>query len=212
MTTETWILYLTVSMVAVMTPGPAVFFIMTNALSYGWRKSVYAAFGNILGLLTVGAIAMVGLGAVLKNSSLVFELIKYVGAFYLIYLGVKLMRQNRKNEGDVLSSFVLETHLSPIKMFVQAYLIALSNPKAIVFMTALFPQFINVNGPLLPQFSMMIMAFMALSFVFLMIYAFVIAQARGWLLQANRMQRVNQTTGAVFIGLGVIMASGGSSK
>jgi threonine/homoserine/homoserine lactone efflux protein len=71
--------------IATATPGPAVLFITTNALLYGWRKTAFAALGNIVGLFLLGILAITGLGAILKSSIIVYSFIKFLGAIYLIY-------------------------------------------------------------------------------------------------------------------------------
>jgi len=77
MTAQLWIMYLTFVFAATATPGPAVLFITTNSLLYGWKKTIFAALGNIIGLFCLGVIAITGLGAILKMSALVYSIIKY---------------------------------------------------------------------------------------------------------------------------------------
>ena len=88
MTLQSWLMYLALVFVATSTPGPAVLFIMTNATLHGWRKAVFAALGNIAGLLCLGIIAVTGLGTILNTSEIIFNMIKYMGAAYLIYLEI----------------------------------------------------------------------------------------------------------------------------
>ena len=85
MTIQSWLMYLTLVIVATSTPGPAVLFIVTNSTIHGCRKSVFAALGNIVGLFCLGVIAVTGLGSILKASEIVFDIVKYGGASYLIY-------------------------------------------------------------------------------------------------------------------------------
>ena len=93
MTTQSWLMYLTLVFVATATPGPVVLFIVTNSTIYGWKKASFAALGNIVGLFCLGLIAVTGLGTILKASEIIFNLIKYIGAIYLVYIGLKLMLQ-----------------------------------------------------------------------------------------------------------------------
>ena len=140
-------MYLTLVIVATATPGPAVLFIMTNSALHGWKKAAFAAFGNILGLFCLGIIAIAGLGTILKTSEIIFNIIKYAGAVYLIYLGLKMILQKNLDFSAIDNHLVL-TDVSSKKIFFQAFGVAMSNPKAIVFLTALFPQFINTNEAL----------------------------------------------------------------
>jgi threonine/homoserine/homoserine lactone efflux protein len=83
----------------------------------------------------------------------------------------------------------------------------MSNPKAIVFLTALFPQFINIDRALIPQFAILITTLMVLSFTFLMSYAFLAHNTRVWLTKPNRIKAVNRASGSIFIGFGALLAA-----
>ncbi len=92
-------------------------------------------------------------------------------------------------------------------VFFQAFGVAMSNPKAIVFLTALFPQFVNINEALIPQFSVLIATLMIFSFSFLMFYALLAHNVKTWLSKPNRIKAVNRTSGSIFIGFGVLLAT-----
>jgi threonine/homoserine/homoserine lactone efflux protein len=210
MTTQAWLMYLALVIVATATPGPAVLFITTNSALHGVRKAVFAALGNIVGLFCLGGIAVTGLGTILQASELVFNVVRYAGAVYLIYLGLKLVfrqnaeliaSENRSIAGDISSR----------KIFFQALAVALSNPKAIVFLTALFPQFIDVNESLPTQFCLLIATLMFFSFAFLMLYAFLAQKAKKWLKKTAGMNGLSKTSGAIFIAFGVLLATSSHS-
>jgi len=99
------------------------------------------------------------------------------------------------------------TDVSAHKIFFQALGVALSNPKAIVFLTALFPQFVNTNEALIPQFSMLIATLMIFSFTFLMSYALLAHKVKAWLINTSRIKAFNRTSGSIFVGLGVLLAT-----
>ncbi len=206
MTIQSWLMYLALVFVATSTPGPAVLFIMTNTTLHGWRKAVFAALGNIAGLLCLGIIAVTGLGTILNTSEIIFNMIKYMGAAYLIYLGIKLLVQ-KNTDLMTINNQLISKNISSNKLFFQALGVALSNPKAIVFLTALFPQFINTNQTLLPQFSMLIVTLMIFSFSFLMFYALLAHKAKVWLSKPNRIKAFNRTSGSIFVGIGVFLAT-----
>jgi len=206
MTIQSWLMYLALVFVATSTPGPAVLFIMTNTTLHGWRKAVFAALGNIAGLLCLGIIAITGLGTILNTSEIIFNMIKYMGAAYLIYLGIKLLVQ-KNTDLMTIKNQLISRDISSNKLFFQALGVALSNPKAIVFLTALFPQFINTNQTLLPQFSMLIATLMFFSFSFLMFYALLAHKAKVWLAKPNRIKAFNRTSGSIFVGIGVFLAT-----
>ncbi len=206
MSLESWILYLILVVAACATPGPAVLFAISNSTLYGWKKALYAASGNIVGLFCLGIVAVLGLGTLLSTSTAFFNVIKYAGAAYLFYLGLKLILQ--KSEGvAALQDKNISTTVSSRKVFFQAFGVAISNPKAIVFLTALFPQFLNVEEALLPQFSILIATLMFFSFLFLMGYAMLAERTKGWLGNSTRMTTFNRATGSVFVGFGVLLAA-----
>lgn len=206
MTIQSWLMYLTLVLVATATPGPAVLFIMTNASLHGWRKAVFAALGNIVGLFTLGIIAVTGLGTILKTSEVIFNLVKYAGAAYLVYLGMRMIFQ----EGLDFSKFERQAAgriTSGRKIFFQALGVAVSNPKAIIFLTALFPQFISIDRALVPQFTMLIATLMSFSFFFLMSYALLAHSAKTWLTGPGRIKVVNRASGSIFVGFGILLAA-----
>lgn len=206
MTIQLWLMYLTLVFVATATPGPAVLFIMTNSTLHGWKKSSFAALGNICGLLCLGVMSVAGVGTVLKTSELLFNIIKYAGAAYLVYIGVKLLIQ--KNwDFSTTPNRVVSKKVSGRQIFLQAFGVAVSNPKAIVFLTALFPQFVDINAPLVPQFATLIVTLMSFSFSFLMFYALLAHKARTWLLKPLRAKAVARTSGSIFIGFGILLAA-----
>ena len=93
------------------------------------------------------------------------------------------------------------------RIFFQAFIVAVSNPKAIVFLTALFPQFIRIDRALVPQFSALILTLMGFSFFFLMSYALLAHQAKNWLAQPSRRKWMNRASGSLFVGFGLLMAA-----
>lgn len=206
MTTQAWLIYLSLVLVATATPGPAVLFIVTHSTMHGWRKAIFAALGNIAGLLCLGIIAVTGLGTILQTSEVIFRVIKYAGAIYLIYLGIKLFFQQEVGL-TAINRQGAHTDMSVLKLFLQALGVAISNPKAIVFLTALFPQFIDINNPLIPQFSILIAVLMLFSFTFLMSYALLAHKIKTWLGKPSRVKPFYRTSGSVFVGFGLLLAT-----
>lgn len=203
---HTWVMYLICVLVATATPGPAVLYIMTNTTLYGWNKAFFAALGNIFGLLMLGVVAVAGLGALLTTSTLIFDLVKYAGAAYLVYLGVRLIQQKEFSLQGMTDRSDLIGAKSNRKVFVQACTVAISNPKAIVFLTALFPQFLDVELALAPQFTILIATLMFFSFFALMAYAVLAYKAKSWLMTPSRMNRFERVSGSIFVGFGVMLA------
>lgn len=212
MSLESWVLYLCFVFIATATPGPAVFFIMTKSGLYGWKKASFSALGNICGLFVLGLVAVTGLGAVLRASEILFDLVRYAGAAYLIYLGMVQFFQNTNHEPVPIekenqkgNAVILD--IASLKIFIQAFGVAVSNPKAIVFLTALFPQFIVTDQALIPQFLGLVTTLMIFSFSFLMFYALLAHKAKNWLATPARVKWFSRISGSAFIGFGVLMAA-----
>jgi homoserine/homoserine lactone efflux protein len=206
MSIESWIIYLALVTAATATPGPAVLFIITNSLLHGWKKATYAALGNIIGLFCLGIIAITGLGTILNTSVAFFNILKYAGSAYLVYLGLKLIFQKNYSLAPIKDQ-VISTDRSSQKLFFQAFVVAISNPKAIVFLTALFPQFISVEETLIPQFSILIATLMSFSFFFLMSYALLAQRNKSWLNKFESTKNFNRASGSIFIGFGLLLAT-----
>ncbi|WP_163338175.1 LysE family translocator [Desulfopila sp. IMCC35008] len=206
MTCQSWLIYMVLVLVATATPGPAVFYVMTTSVFHGWKKALYAAAGNITGLLCLGVLAVTGLGAIIQTSQTAFTVIKYVGAAYLVYLGIRLFRTKSTHEPEEYNKGCTAS-FSAVRTFIHAYGVAMSNPKAIIFLTALFPQFIDTASPVVPQFSILISTLMVMSFLFLMTYAALTHNARNLLTNPGRMEYFNRATGSVFIGFGLLLAT-----
>lgn len=209
MTVESWIIYLALVTAATATPGPAILFIITNSTLYGWKRAAWSALGNIMGLFCLGVIAITGLGTILNTSLVFFNILKYAGAAYLIYLGIKIIFQKGVDFSSI-NTPARSTDISSQKIFLQALGVAISNPKAIVFLTALFPQFINVEQTLVPQFSILIITLMSFSFFFLMVYAFGAQRMKIWLNRSDRITLFSRTSGSIFIGFGLLLATASS--
>jgi len=194
-----YLLFCASALVAVFTPGPAVMLALQNSTLYGWRRTVLSSLGNISGLLVLTTASAAGLGAILRTSTMLFLLLKLVGAGYLIYLGFK---QWRAAGAPALGIKVQVETRSRLSLYREGMLLALSNPKAILFITALFPQFIVHDRPLLPQLIMLTLTFMLLSFSALMTYAITGALAGAGFVDAMRSRGFRRTTGSLFVLMG----------
>jgi threonine/homoserine/homoserine lactone efflux protein len=199
---STWIIYVAVAMAAIICPGPAVFLAISNSVAFGWRRVSYSSLGNIMGLLVVSTLAMVGLGALMKTSATVFTAVKLVGAGYLIYLGLKQWR-SRTSLFTRTADPAANGDRSNRQILLQGMLVALTNPKAILFFTALFPQFLRSDQALVPQFVILTSTFMAFSFLTLMVYGMLAHAVRTWFADEHRAAWFNRVTGGVFFSLGL---------
>lgn len=201
MSLTTWLLFLAVAAISILSPGPAFLVAIRNGMSSGVRRVAVSSLGNIVGLFVVAGTAVLGLGVVLETSEWLFTALKFFGAGYLIYLGI---RQWRSRESLAMADITAPAR-SVTYVFGEGLLVALSNPKAILFFTALFPQFLDTGVPLWPQFTIMVGTFMALSFCTLVIYGGLARRIAGLFGSARRVRWLNRIVGSAFIGLGVAL-------
>lgn len=201
----TLLAYSAVAWLAILSPGPAVLLALRNGVTLGVRSVIWSSLGNVTGVFGVSAGAMLGLGVLLKSSALLFGAVKLLGALYLFYIGIRHLF----GRSSVISAPTaqLEGGEAPgrWRLYREAILLAVSNPKAILFFTALFPQFINAEAPILPQFFLLTLIFMLLSFTTLVCYAVLAARARSLLSQPRFASWVNRIVGSVFISFGAAL-------
>lgn len=201
---QQWLLFVSIASVATFTPGPAVLLVTTHSVAYGWKYSIFTILGNVTGLFFMSALSILGLGVLILSSAFAFTVVKTLGAIYLIYLGVKLWRNGLTTITPNASERRELTKRS--KGYFQGIAIALSNPKAIAFTTALFPQFISQELSLAFQFSLLVCTFMLLSFSGLLCYSLAAVRAKSRLtFGANRY--INKLFGGLFIGSGGALLS-----
>ena len=197
-----YLAFLLIAVVATASPGPAVLLAVTNAVTHGIRPTVIAILGNVLGVILLAAITSAGLGALMQTSELVFQFVKWVGGIYLIYLGVRLWTMQ---VAPFPASGAARKSPTQRQLFRQAFIVAVTNPKAIAFITALFPQFIEPTALMAPQFALLAGTFGLLSFLFLLGYALLASRSSRWFLQSQLRQRFNRVSGGLFVGLGSLL-------
>ncbi len=202
---NTWLLFSSIALIATITPGPAVLLISSQSFNHGPLGAIYGILGNITGLFIMSLCSILGLSAIVLYSTTIFYTIKFIGALYLIYLGVKLWKT-----GFTFPQTTIDSHATRprfFKLYGQGLFVALSNPKAIAFTTALFPQFINHSQPLVLQFSLLIVTFMFFSFSCLFGYALISSSAKTRAKQSPVSLYMGKIFGAAFIGSGLLLAS-----
>ncbi len=208
MTLSTYLLYLAAVALLVLTPGPTMLMSMTNAIAHGAPRAMASASGSITAALGMILLSSLGLGAVLAASDTAFWILKLAGGAYLIYLGIKTFRSS-------VSSFDLPTasmragssmrKLSMRKLYLQGLLVGASNPKALLFFAAFFPQFVDASQPWAPQFAILALTFVAFEFTTLGVCTLFAARIAPWLRQAGRARVFNRVSGSLFAGMGVLL-------
>jgi threonine/homoserine/homoserine lactone efflux protein len=201
---HTLLAFTAVAAVAIVSPGPATLLALRNSMAYGPRTAMWSSLGNVCGLFCLSAAAMLGLGVLLQSSAVLFGVVKLLGAGYLFYVGVRQLT----GRGAALAVSTAEN--SPVpppprRLFFEAVLTASTNPKPILFFTALFPQFLDAQAPLAPQFFVLTGLFMALSFLSLLAYSLLASRARGLLMRPQFSLWVNRAVGAIFVAFGAAL-------
>ncbi len=197
--------FLLASFVLAVTPGPGVLYIVTRSLVQGRRSGLVSVAGVALGNLGNAFAASVGLAALFAVSSLAFSIVKYVGALYLVFLGVQMLRSS-----PVENSSSISTGASLTRVFRDGFVVALLNPKTTLFFAAFLPQFLSPDAP--PMFQSMALGslFVAIAAVTDSAYALA-AGAVAPKLRGSVVRGIGRRLGGgMFIGLGVFTALAGS--
>lgn len=164
MTVETWITYLAMVVIIMITPGPSQLLMLSNSMSNGFRRSLATAAGDLSANLLQMAAASLGLASLIHSSSEFFVAVKWAGVAYLIYLGLRSFKKTDKESGSLRSRKSLHS------LYWQGFMTSAANPKTIVFFAALFPQFISLSEPLFPQFLILSTTYLAMDGLFLAFY------------------------------------------
>lgn len=197
--------FLIASFVLAVTPGPAVFYIVTRSLMQGRRFGLASVAGVALGNLGNAIGASVGLATLFAVSSLAFSVVKYAGAAYLIYMGVKALRA-RPDTGSA-SAPTLAKATSAKRIFRDGFIVALLNPKTAIFFAAFLPQFMSPNGSPMLQAMTLGALFVAIAGTTDTIYATTASALAPMLTRAKGARSFGRyLTGSAFIGLGVLTA------
>lgn len=207
MQTQTLIAFTTIASLSILSPGPAILLSLKNSASYGARSVAYSALGNVIGVFCLSSLAFLGLGALLNSSALLFTIVKVVGAMYLFYVGAKQLFGHGAPLAQAEQDESVAGQPAFGKLFGEAFLTAATNPKALMFFTALFPHFICTNEALAPQFFTLMAIFMGLSYLVHLLYAQLAARALHVLVKPRFVKWVNRVIGTAFISFGAIMLS-----
>jgi threonine/homoserine/homoserine lactone efflux protein len=195
MSFSTWLLYVAAVFVLTVTPGPTVLMCVSTSINLGPRKALVATLGSTTAIVGIMALSALGLGAALAASENLFTALKWLGAAYLVYLGVTSLMSKTTEiavTGDVKPT-------SNLNLLTRGLLVGASNPKALLFFGALFPQFINPGAPQWPQFLLLGATFVFFEALWLTVYALSAAKAKHWLQQPRRATLFNRATGIVFL-------------
>lgn len=203
MTAETWIAFTVAAMVVLIIPGPTIIFVVSQAVAHGRRAVIPLAVGVTLGDLTAMTFSLLGLGAVLTASAALFSTLKWLGAAYLVYLGVKLWR-SKTTIADIQSEAAGTSSRSLLK---SAFIVTALNPKSISFFVAFLPQFVNPAHAALPQLIVLGGTFLLLGTLNASLYALFAGNLREILRSPRAHRRLHRCGGSALIGTGIFTAA-----
>jgi threonine/homoserine/homoserine lactone efflux protein len=207
MSSETWFTFVAASTALVIVPGPTVLLVVSYALGQGWRAAFPMAVGVALGDFTAMTLSLLGIGTLLMASATIFMVVKWIGAAYLVYLGIKLFRS-----GGSLDAEPRTAAASGLRMLTHAWFVTTSNPKGLLFFVAFLPQFIDANASILSQVLILESTFVVLAFANTLTYAALASRARHWVKDERIIKSVNQAGGAILVSAGIATAAVWSSN
>ncbi|MCC4260694.1 LysE family transporter [Pseudomonas aestusnigri] len=195
MSIETWLAFFVACWIISLSPGAGAIASMSSGLNYGFARGYWTALGLQLGLVVQIAVVAAGVGAVLAASALAFTLIKWFGVLYLLYLAWRQWRAPNMQVDETQAPRALG---QPLALMFRGLLINVSNPKAVVFMLAVLPQFLDVSRPLLSQYLIMGLTMITVDLIVMAGYTGLAARVLR-LLRSPRQQRLlNRTFAGLF--------------
>ncbi|MBW1648868.1 MAG: LysE family translocator [Deltaproteobacteria bacterium] len=201
MSAELWIAYLLAVTIVLIIPGPTIILVVSQAVTCGRRSVVPLAAGVVLGDFTAMTLSLLGLGAVMSASAALFTVFKWIGALYLIYLGIRLWRADPKRE-----CFGSPLCISSVGLFKSAFIVTALNPKSIAFFVAFLPQFISPCKPVAGQLILLGGTFLVLGAVNAALYALFASRLRAAIRRTTVRKRLNRCGGTALMGAGFLAA------
>ncbi|TPN39406.1 LysE family translocator [Mesorhizobium sp. B2-3-3] len=202
MTPTAFLAYCAAITLAAATPGPAMFAVITNGVSRGFRRAFMAGVGVAAGDAVLVTLALLGLVALAQTFEWVFLLLKYAGAAYLIYLGIRMWRAAAARPDKPRAT---EARLS--RSFLLGASIALGNPKAILFHASIMPLILNLDTMTFFDGLLVVAVVISVNVVTMGVYAALAGRASGWFTTPRRMRLMNRFAGSAMIGTGVLIAA-----
>ncbi|MYZ48296.1 LysE family translocator [Propylenella binzhouense] len=203
MSIETWLLYSAAAIGLSLTPGPNGLLSLTHGLRFGLSRTVFTALGGVTGFAVLIAASLAGLGAVLATSEEVFTVAKWLGAAYLVYLGIRTWRAPAPAVARETGIDLRGRRASGL--FMQGFLVAVSNPKALIFFAAFLPQFMQPGASFLLQFAVFGGTFAVVEFLYELVLAGAAQKIAPWLGRNGRW--FNRVAGATFVGIGGLLST-----
>jgi threonine/homoserine/homoserine lactone efflux protein len=202
------------ALVLIVIPGPSVVFVIGRALAYGRGVALASVAGNSLGLLTIVMLVAVGLGVVVQESIVVFNVLKLVGAAYLVYLGIEAVRRRKEFFARDAADYATRPPMTWRRAIRQGYVVGVTNPKAYMILAAVLPQFVD-RGAGHVQLQLLLLGLLAFTIGMASdsAWALLASRLRSWLVRSRRRgEAVGAVGGVSMIGLGIGLAVTGEAS
>ena len=203
---HTYLSFVLATSIMIALPGPNVLLTVAHSISFGWHRALSTVAGATVGIAVQLFVAAIGLVSLLNVVAEAFEWLRWAGAAYLVYLGIKQWRSASKPLAFDTSS------VSNKNLLVQGLVITIPNPKSLIFIAAFLPQFIDAARPLGYQFTFIVPTFLVITFTVTSLWALVAGQVSGLLHSRRAFKSVLRTAGGLMIiaGAGLALARRGS--
>jgi threonine/homoserine/homoserine lactone efflux protein len=200
--------YAAVAFVIIIFPGPSVLFTISRALTYGRRSAVVTVVGNTCGLGLQGMLVAAGLGTLVERSVVLFDVLKYVGAAYLVYLGVAAFRHRHRLREAMDAALAAPTEPTTLRTVRDGFVVGFANPKVAILYGAVLPQFVDrAAGHVSVQMAGLVLVNVLIALVCDSAWGFTAGTARDWFARSpRRLAMVGGAGGLAMIGLGTSMA------
>lgn len=199
-----YLIYLMLAVTITAIPGPAVILTIKNSIRYGFKYAVVNVLGNFVAMVILATLSAVGLGAAIMASATLYSILKIVGCLYLIYLGIMVWKAPALTTANPIKNRN-DKKRQILTVFKEGFGVGITNPKAIAFFTALFPQFIDPARPYMPQFLTLILTIEGISILVLSTYALSGSFFSRHLAKEKAGLIFNKLTSAAFIGFGLAL-------
>ncbi|MDQ6621710.1 MAG: homoserine/homoserine lactone efflux protein [Pseudomonadota bacterium] len=205
MSLDTWLAFFVASWLISLSPGSGAISCMAAGMRYGYRRALWNIAGLQLGILLILTIVAAGLGALLSTSVLAFVVVKWLGVAYLVWLGVEQWRASGAPIVPSAADVVLQA--TPRQLLLRGFLVNATNPKGIVFMLAVLPQFIDADRPQLPQYAICGATLFFTDLVVMNGYTGLAARLLRTLNDPAHVKWLNRGFGGLFIAAGAFLAT-----
>ena len=209
MTLATWLTFFIATILLCFSPGPGALSSMSAGMKYGWKRGMWNCLGMQASIMLNSTIIALGLGAILMTSNTAFEVMKWGGAIYLMWLGIQKFREQPAFSNSAFEEIAARTEFKDTTtkgIFLQGFLVSQTNPKGLIFLLAVLPQFVDPTQPVAMQYFILTMTLVAVDIVAMGCYTGFAARVLTMLKEPNHIRWTNRGIGSLFVAAGGALA------